>query len=51
MKKQRNYLDYLKDILDSINKGILFIEDMSYENFKQDDKTQFALIRGHRRGK
>lgn len=45
MKKQRDYLDHLNDILDSINKGITFIGDMSYEDFVKDEKTQFALIR------
>jgi uncharacterized protein with HEPN domain len=45
MSKQRDYLDYLNDILDSIIKGILFINEMSYEDFSNDEKTQFALIR------
>jgi uncharacterized protein with HEPN domain len=45
MKKQRDYLDHLNDILNSINKGISFIHKMSYEDFSKDDKTQFALIR------
>ncbi len=45
MKKQRDYLDHLNDILDSINKGITFISEMSYEDFVKDEKTQFALIR------
>lgn len=45
MKNQRNFLDYLNDILDSINKGISFINEMSYKDFSKDEKTQFALIR------
>ena len=45
MNTQRNYLDYLNDIYDSINKGIAFINGMSYEDFSKDEKTQFALIR------
>jgi len=45
MKNQRDYLDYLNDIYDSINKGIEFISEMSYEDFSKDEKTQFALIR------
>ncbi len=45
MKNQRNFLDYLNDILDSINKGISFINEMSYEDFSKDEKTRFALIR------
>lgn len=45
MKNQRDYLDYLNDIYDTINKGIAFINEMSYEDFSKDEKTQFALIR------
>ncbi len=45
MKNQRDYLDYLNDIYDSINKGIAFINEMSYEDFSEDAKTQYALIR------
>lgn len=45
MKKQRDYSDYFNDIYDSINKGIAFIEGMSFEDFSKDEKTQFALIR------
>jgi len=45
MKIKRDYSDYLNDILDSINKGISFINNMSFENFSEDEKTQFALIR------
>ena len=45
MKSQRDYSDYLNDIFDSINKGIAFIEGMSFEEFAKDEKTQFALIR------
>jgi len=45
MKEQRAYSDFLNDIYDAINKGISFINKMSYEEFKEDEKTQFALIR------
>lgn len=45
MKNKRDYLDYLNDIYDSINKGIAFINEMSYEDFSKDEKTQFTLIR------
>ncbi len=30
MKNQRDYLDYLNDIYDSVNKGIAFINEMTY---------------------
>lgn len=45
MKSHRNYSDYLNDIYDAINKGIAFIDKMSFEDFNKDEKTQFALIR------
>lgn len=45
MKNKREYIDYLNDIYDSINKGIAFIQEMTYEDFQNDEKTQFALIR------
>ena len=45
MKNKRDYLDYLNDMYESINKGIAFISEMTYEDFRKDEKTQFALIR------
>ena len=45
MKSKRDYSDYLNDIYNSINKGISFINDISFEEFSKDEKTQFALIR------
>jgi uncharacterized protein with HEPN domain len=37
--------DYVNDIVDSMNKAVKFIEGMSYEQFIQDDKTVFAVVR------
>lgn len=45
MKKRRESLDYLTDIYDSIQKGIAFISNMTYEDFERDEKTKYALIR------
>lgn len=45
MKIKRDFLAYLEDMYDSVKKGILFTNNMTYEEFKNDDKTQFALIR------
>ncbi len=45
MKKQREYIDYLNDIYESITKGISFIDKMSFAEFNNDEKTQYALIR------
>lgn len=45
MKSQRNYLFYLEDIQESMQKIISFIDDLSFEEFKKDVKTQDAVIR------
>lgn len=42
---KREIKDYIIDIIDSMNKAIKFIEGMSYEQFIQDDKTIFAVVR------
>ena len=42
----REYEDYLRDLLDAIEKIQNFIKDLEFENFKKDDKTKFAVIRG-----
>lgn len=44
MRSKRDYTDYLKDILDSIEKVNQFIKDMTYLEFEQDDKTVYAVI-------
>jgi uncharacterized protein with HEPN domain len=45
MKAKRDYLDYLNDIADAAEKIGQFIEGMTYEQFKKDDKTVFAVLR------
>ncbi len=42
---KQEYEDYLKDILDAIRKARQFVQNYSYEDFDQDDKTVFATIR------
>jgi uncharacterized protein with HEPN domain len=42
---KKNYLVYLKDMLESSLKGTSFIQDISFEEFLKDEKTQYALIR------
>lgn len=42
---KREISDYLKDIVESIEKAIKFVEGITYDEFVQDDKTIFALIR------
>jgi uncharacterized protein with HEPN domain len=41
----RNILPYLKDILDNMELAEQFISGMSYEEFTQDRKTVYAVIR------
>ena len=41
----RAFIDYLKDIMDAIEKAQRFIANIIYEDFIHDDKTVFAVIR------
>lgn len=43
--RKRDYRDYIKDILDSINDIENFIRGMSFEDFKKDKKTIYAVVR------
>jgi len=45
MNAERDYKDYLQDILDSIGKVARFIEGMTCEQFVADEKTVYAVIR------
>ena len=42
---KRNHKLYLKDIIDSIKAIEEFIEGMSFEEFKDDDRTSSAVVR------
>lgn len=42
---ERDYRDYIKDIVDSINDIESFTEDMVYNTFHKDKKTINAVIR------
>lgn len=46
MSPERIYRDYLEDILDALQKSRQFVAGMSFEQFADDDKTVFAVIRG-----
>ena len=41
----RQYSDYISDILDSVIKIQAFINNMTFDVFKSDDKTVYAVIR------
>jgi len=43
--RKRDYRDYLKDIIDSINDIESFTENMTFEDFAKDKKTINAVIR------
>lgn len=37
--------DFIEDIISAMDKALKFVEGMSYEEFVQDDKTVFAVVR------
>lgn len=43
-----NYKIYLKDILNAMESIEKFVEDMSFEEFRADDKTSSAVMRDNR---
>lgn len=45
MSVKRDYIQYLNDMLESTNKGLSFIKGLTLNKFREDDKTQFAVIR------
>ena len=45
MTTERIYIDYLEDIMEALEKSSQFIAGMSFEQFREDDKTTFAVIR------
>ena len=42
---ERSYIDYLKDIMDELERIEEFVDDMSFEEFVKDTKTVYAVIR------
>ena len=43
--EHREIEDYLRDILDSMRKAQQFVKNLSYDEFADDDKTIFAVVR------
>lgn len=41
----REFLDYIEDVLTSMDKAENFIQDISYDDFLADDKTSYATLR------
>ena len=42
---KREIGDYVQDVIESMDKAMIFIKDMSYDEFAQDEKTTFAVVR------
>lgn len=45
MKESRLVQDYLRDILDAMDKAKGFVGGLDLDAFKEDEKTSFAVIR------
>jgi len=45
MSRNREYFDYVRDMLESSQKAVEFVRGMDYEQFSNDDKTTFAVVR------
>ncbi|TAK30793.1 MAG: DUF86 domain-containing protein [Chloroflexota bacterium] len=45
MKAQREYDDYVRDMLDAVAKALLFTQGMDYAAFAADEKTVYAVVR------
>jgi uncharacterized protein with HEPN domain len=45
MTTPREHVDYLQDIVDMLTKVEQFTTSMTFEEFKSDDKTIFAVVR------
>ena len=41
----REFLDFIEDILDAMNKAEMLIEGIGYSQFESDFRTNFAVIR------
>ncbi len=42
---KRAILDYINDVLDAMTKAQGFLQDIPYDEFIKEDKTQFATVR------
>jgi uncharacterized protein with HEPN domain len=44
--KQRVVIDYLRDMVESASNALAFVDGITFADFQQDIKTQFAVVRG-----
>lgn len=42
---KREYIDYIQDIIDAINNAQNFTKGITYDAFREDIKTAFAVVR------
>jgi len=42
---KREIGDFVEDVIDAMDKALQFVEGMSYDEFAQDSKTVFAVVR------
>ena len=42
---KREYEDYLSDMLENAEKALSFVDGMDYEDFSNDDKAMYSVIR------
>jgi len=42
---KEEFLDYVEDIIDSMNDAMSFVEGKKYEDFVKDKKTIYAVVR------
>jgi len=45
MRPRREYLDFLRDILDAAQKARKFVEGLRYDTFRVNDEKVFAVVR------
>lgn len=47
MRQPRDYRDFLNDILAAIRSIIAFVEGMTFDDYLDDEKTRYAVMRGY----
>ena len=45
MSEERDYLDFLEDIIDAMDEAESFVDGMTFDDFIGDKKTAYAVIR------
>jgi len=45
VKPERRYIDFMQDIVDNLQKAESFVNGMDFEEFLDDEKTRYSVIR------